>query len=114
MEQKPQVKQLQLKIDCLPLYADEVFITSRLKASQKNKRTAGFVNLRFVDMTTGRVIADITIDAITAEGLSEILKNKLEEIDKVQKSSNPRQEIEKISKQQPAMASKEEEPDYTG
>lgn len=107
-------KHVQLVARNPPVFADEVFISSRLKVS-KTKRAAGFIRLQFVDMSTAQIISDITIDIVTAESLIGILKTKLEEVDKVVKSGDPKREIQKLSKQQPIkLGSKEDEASYTG
>jgi len=106
-------KPFSFRVDKPPIFADEVFISNRIKVS-KTKRAAGVVRLQFTDMLTKVVVADIIIDSVTCEGLIRVLQNKLKEMDKVMKSSDPVKEIKKLSKQQPAKATNKEEVGYTG
>ena len=109
-----EIKQVQFKTNQLPVFAEEILISMRLKAS-KTKNATGFVRLQFVDTYTSQVLADIVIDAVTCEGLVDVLKSKLEEINKVIKSSDPEKEIKRLLKQQPVkIGGTEEEPQYTG
>ena len=100
------------RIDTPPVFADEIFISERIKVS-KTKRTAGFMRLQFTDMTTSRIVADVTVDAVTCEGLINILTKKLKEMDKLIKSKDPEKELKKM-KQQPVKVSNKEETEYTG
>lgn len=106
-------KPFSFRVDKPPVFADEVFISNRIKVS-KTKRAAGVVRMQFTDMLTKVVIADIIIDSVTCEGLIRVLQTKLKEMDKVLKSSDPVKEIKKLSRQPPAKATNKEEVGYTG
>jgi hypothetical protein len=106
-------KPFSFRVDKPPIFADEVFISNRIKVS-KTKRTSGVLRLQFTDMLTKVVIADIIIDSVTCEGLIRVLQNKLKEIDKIMKSPDPVKEIKKLSRQPPVKATNKEEIGYTG
>ena len=106
-------KPFSFRVDKPPIFADEVFISNRIKVS-KTKRASGVLRLQFTDMLTKVVIADIIIDSVTCEGLIRVLQNKLKEIDKIMKSTDPVKEIKKLSRQLPVKATNKEEIGYTG
>lgn len=104
-------KEIQFKVSGPPVFADEVFTSAEIRVA-KTKRVAGSIKMQFVDLRTAQVVADVVIDTVTCEGLANVLKMKLDEIDKISKSSDPEKELKRIYKPQPAKVT--EETEYTG
>jgi len=71
-----------------PLFADEVMLGTMVKSikGKDGVKKDGMVKLCFIDMIRKQILVEVVITPITAEALSNLLNDKLKELDKELKS----------------------------
>ena len=64
--------EIRIQNNTIPVFADEVLIKINFKESKTRHRTA-IVRLQFLDLATKRVMSEVVIDTVSAEGLQIVL-----------------------------------------